>query len=179
MTSRRATQDDAAVLSAFGRGVFGLTFAAENTPEDLQAYLDAAYTLDRQRDEVANPAIETLLVEQADALIGFAQLREGPPGEGVAGTRRIELWRFYVDVAWHGRGVARILMRAAEEAARRRAADTLWLGVWERNLRAQAFYRREGVAVVGAQIFHLGSDPQRDLIMAKSIEDDRELARSR
>ena len=46
---------------------------------------------------------------------------------------------------------------------------TLWLGVWERNVRAQAFYRKQGFTVVGSQIFRLGSDPQRDLVMAKGV----------
>ena len=40
MTVRRATLGDAAALSSFGRRVFGQTFAAENQPADLQAYLD-------------------------------------------------------------------------------------------------------------------------------------------
>jgi ribosomal protein S18 acetylase RimI-like enzyme len=62
-----------------------------------------------------------------------------------------------------------LLMRAVEDAARARDAVTLWLGVWERNVRAQAFYRKQGFTVVGSQIFTLGSDPQRDLVMAKGV----------
>jgi ribosomal protein S18 acetylase RimI-like enzyme len=60
-------------------------------------------------------------------------------------------------------------MAAIEEAARSRGAGTLWLGVWERNVRAQGFYRKAGFTVVGSQIFVLGSDAQRDLIMAKQV----------
>jgi diamine N-acetyltransferase len=108
-------------------------------------------------------------LEDGDALIAFAQLREGAPGRGVTGERPIELWRFYVDFDWHGRGVAPLLMQAVEDAARARDAVTLWLGVWEGNVRAQAFYRKQGFTVVGSQIFRLGSDPQRDLVMAKGV----------
>ena len=170
MRVRRATIDDVGALSAVGRRVFGQTFAPENTPEDLQAYLDSAYIEARQREEIADPAIDTLLLEEHGDLIAFAQLRDGPAGDGVTGQRPLELWRFYVDFAWHGRGVAQTLMTSVEEAARARAADMLWLGVWERNVRAQAFYRKQGFTVVGSQIFVLGSDPQRDLIMAKEIQ---------
>jgi ribosomal protein S18 acetylase RimI-like enzyme len=60
-------------------------------------------------------------------------------------------------------------MRAVEDAARGRHADTVWLGVWERNLRAQAFYRKHGFAVVGTQVFMMGSDAQRDFVMAKPL----------
>lgn len=170
MTIRKAVAEDAARLSAFGRQVFGQTFAPENDPADLQAYLHEAYADARQAAEIADPRVDTLLVEdEGGALVAFAQLREGPPGEGVTGERPVELWRFYVDAAWHGRGVAASLMRAVEAAAQARNARTLWLGVWERNTRAQAFYRKQGFTVVGSQIFMLGPDPQRDLVMAREV----------
>ena len=38
----------------------------------------------------------------------------------------------------------------------------MWLGVWERNERAKAFYARQGFRQVGRQIFVVGSDPQTD-----------------
>ena len=169
MRVRRATPADAAALTAFGRRVFAQTFEAGNDPSDLTTYLDGAYVETRQQAELADPGLETLLLEVEDALIAFAQLRDGPPGAGVTGARPIELWRFYVDFEWHGRGVAQTLMAAVEDAARARGSSTLWLGVWERNVRAQAFYRKQGFTVVGSQIFTLGTDPQRDLVMAKGV----------
>lgn len=169
MRVRKATLADAAALTAFGRRVFGQTFEAGNDPRDLEAYLDGAYVEARQQEELADSTIETLFVEDEGALVAFAQLRDRPPGAGVTGPQPVELWRFYVDFAWHGRGVAQTLMAAVEDAARARGGGTLWLGVWERNVRAQAFYRKEGFTVVGSQIFALGSDPQRDLVMAKPL----------
>lgn len=169
MRVRRATRADVAALTAFGRRVFARTFDAGNDPTDLRAYLDGSYVEARQEEELADLGIETLLLESDDALVAFAQLRDGPPGDGVSGPRPIELWRFYVDFDWHGRGVAQTLMAAVEDAARARGAATLWLGVWERNVRAQAFYRKQGFTVVGSQIFTLGADPQRDLVMAKGV----------
>ena len=56
---------------------------------------------------------------------------------------------------------------SARRAAR--GARELWLGVWERNARAQAFYRKCGFRKVGTQIFVVGSDPQTDDVMLKEI----------
>lgn len=168
MTVRRATTADAAALSSFGRRVYHDTFAADNNPADLADYLDNAYTEDRQRAEIVDPEMDTLLLERDGVLAAFAQLRPGTE-ESVKGAHPIELWRFYVDPAWHGRGVAADLIAAAEGAARARGAQTLWLGVWERNTRAQAFYRKHGFTVAGSHIFWMGSDPQRDLIMLKAL----------
>ena len=78
--------------------------------------------------------------------------------------------RFYVDKPWHGQGLARSLMDAAEKAARARGAREFWLGVWERNERAQAFYRKCGFRKVGTQIFVVGTDPQTDNVMLREFE---------
>ena len=58
---------------------------------------------------------------------------------------------------------------AVEAQARRRGARELWLGVWERNARAQAFYRKCGFEKVGTQIFVVGTDPQTDHVMMRNL----------
>ena len=57
----------------------------------------------------------------------------------------------------------------AERLARagRGGADQVWLGVWEHNPRAIAFYRKHGFVEVGAQVFQLGGDPQRGLVFVR------------
>jgi len=169
LTIRRAEIQDAATLSDFGRRVFHETFGPQNRAEHLAAYLDSAYTEARQRGEIEDPAVHTLLVEEDDRLVAFAQLREAPPPPSVPAGSPVELWRFYVDPHLHGRGVAATLMTAVEQRARALDARTLWLGVWEKNTRAQAFYRKHGFAVAGSQIFMLGGDAQRDLVMANTL----------
>ena len=54
-------------------------------------------------------------------------------------------------------------------AAGSAGARTVWLGVWERNLRAQAFYRKHGFAPIGSQIFMFGTEPQTDQVWVRSI----------
>jgi len=44
----------------------------------------------------------------------------------------------------------------------------VWLGVWEHNPRAIAFYRKWGFEAVGEHVFVVGTDPQRDLVMTRS-----------
>jgi ribosomal protein S18 acetylase RimI-like enzyme len=61
------------------------------------------------------------------------------------------------------------MMDAVIDAARERGTGTLWLGVWERNTRAQAFYRKFGFVDVGSHTFMLGTDVQTDRLMARTI----------
>lgn len=102
-------------------------------------------------------------------LIGYAQLRLGNPPPCVVATSPAEIQRLYVDAPWHGTGVARALMDSLLDAAVAGGADVAWLGVWEQNPRAIAFYTKSGFAVVGDHVFVVGEDPQRDLVLAKGL----------
>jgi ribosomal protein S18 acetylase RimI-like enzyme len=81
----------------------------------------------------------------------------------------VELVRLYVLREWLGRGVGEALMRACVDEARRAGHATIWLGVWERNGRAQAFYRKWNFRAVGEHVFQLGYDPQKDILMQRAV----------
>ena len=81
----------------------------------------------------------------------------------------MELERFYVAREWHGLGLAQLLMTRVIAVASQAGAAALWLGVWERNARAIAFYRKFGFIDVGPMSFMLGSDLQTDRIMCRPI----------
>ena len=171
---RPATIADAARLSRFAAGTFREAFGRQNTPEDMARYLAEAFTPDRQAGEISDMAGAVLLAERRSApedveLIGYAHLAPGPPPAAVQGTAPLELKRLYVAAAWHGRGVAQALMESALETARARRARTLWLGVWEHNLRALAFYQKYGFSRVGEHAFVLGADRQTDWLLALAL----------
>jgi ribosomal protein S18 acetylase RimI-like enzyme len=166
---RHGAPSDADALAEIAARTFRDTFTANTHPDDMKTYVAAAYGPAQQRRELADPDISTLLVHAGEKLAGYAQLRRSKAPACVTGKVPIELWRFYVSREWHGRGIAQRLMQAAEIDADRGGALTLWLGVWEQNERAKAFYRKCGFADVGSHIFMVGSDPQTDRIMTKSL----------
>lgn len=161
---------DAARLAEFGARTFRESFGAENTAEDMQKHLDSAWSPEKQLAELKNPDIDTVvLTDGADQWLAFAQLRANQVSDGVPAQGSIELWRFYVEKSFHGRGVAQLLMTAAKQKARARGANSVWLGVWERNERAKAFYAKHGFRKVGKKVFVVGSDPQTDDVMLCSL----------
>lgn len=179
---RRADVADAVGLSAFAERSFRETFEAGNDPADLAAYLAEAFGADRQREEIAEPGAIVLLAEDvssinltgsnpAAALAGYSHLTSGEAPDSVVGPDPLELKRFYIDRAWQGAGLAQMLMRATIEAASASGARTLWLGVWEHNPRAIAFYRKFGFVDAGSHEFMLGRDRQTDLIMMRPLDD--------
>lgn len=164
---RFAIRADAQPLAVIAEQTFRDTFAAGNTAHDMDAHCRASYSEAIQAQEIANADLITLLCEEDGMLIGFAQLRWRHASLSVVATAPGEIQRLYVDRAWHGRGIAQLLMQAALDALAERGCDVVWLGVWERNPKAIAFYTKIGFVPVGAHTFTVGQDPQRDVIMAR------------
>jgi diamine N-acetyltransferase len=169
---RPGEPSDASTLAELAARTFQDTFAADNRPEDMAVHVSQAYGPLQQGRELADPNVATLLADTGNGLAGYAQLRRGPAPACVEGESPIELWRFYIDREWHGRGLAQKLMQRVDLDARRMGARTMWLGVWERNERAKAFYRKCGFVDVGSHTFMLGSDVQTDRVWTRPIPPD-------
>ncbi|MFO1395031.1 MAG: GNAT family N-acetyltransferase [Steroidobacteraceae bacterium] len=148
-----------------------------NTPENMDRHCRDSYGEAIQACEIADPSRITLLCVLRDDLVGYAQLRWGKPPAGVVATAPGEIQRLYVARECHGRGIAQALMSACLDELGARGSDVAWLGVWEHNPRAIAFYRKFGFVEVGEQVFPLGSDPQRDLVMARPLTGARQIGR--
>ena len=166
---RLADSGDAALLAELGARTFCDTFAADNKPEDMAAYLAESFGPEIQSAELATPETIFLIAEIDGVAAGYAHLQVVSTPTCVAGPRPIELARLYASRGWLGRGVGAALMGGCLDQARQAGYQTIWLGVWEKNLRAQAFYRKWEFKVVGNHEFQLGSDLQNDFIMERPL----------
>lgn len=173
LSLRLATLVETALLTDAARRFFVDTFAAANRAEDMQAYLATAFSEASQHAELSEPANRIWLATDArEGVCGYVHVRLGAPlpaSASILSRRPAEIARLYADRGWHGRGLGAMLMNAAIDTAREWGADVLWLGVWERNDRAIAFYEKHGFRIVGAQKFMLGSDRQSDHVMAQDL----------
>jgi len=160
---------DADLLAEIGARTFRRTFARDNTPEDMAAYLAAAFGPALQAAELADPGTTFLIADIGREAVGYARLVRAPAPECIPAGRPIEIRRIYAAEAWLGRGVGAALMRACLGEAERQHCDVIWLDVWERNQRAIAFYQAWRFVQVGTQDFVLGSDVQHDLLMARAV----------
>jgi GNAT superfamily N-acetyltransferase len=165
MIIRIATPADAATLAAISLKTFVDTFAPTNSAADMDSYTSVAFTEEKQRREIETEGVVTFLGEEGGDTIAYAQVRRTPGSP----HGDVELARFYVDQPHHGRGIAQTLMDAVEDHAVALGGTRLWLGVWEHNLRAIAFYRKRGFAQCGAHPFVLGTDVQTDWLMNRTL----------
>jgi len=168
---RRGTMQDAGTLAPLAVKIFNDTFAANplNKPEDMRDYIAEFMSVEAFEQELADEDSIFFIAEIGGEMIGYAKLKESSTEDCIADANPIELCRLYVAHGFHGKGIANKLMDECFAEATEKGYQTMWLGVWEFNFRAQKFYEKLGFSKVGNHIFQLGSDAQTDLVMERKL----------
>ena len=168
---RTPTPEDVAALSALGSDTFVEAFGDLYAPKDLKQFLEDAYSPDAIAQDMANPAMQYLIAEDAGAMVGYCKIYDGvsldyDPG----GKSLIELKQLYILSSHHGAGVANHMMDWAFDQAANLNADQMLLSVYSENFRAQAFYKRHGFSFHADTIFMVGSHEDHEFLFLKPLK---------
>ena len=166
---KRAGPADLAAYGQLCRETFIETFRAFHDADSMARHVAWAFNDDRLGAELADDSRTVIAATAGGDWIGYALLRVGEAPPEVRAARPVEIGRFYVASAWHGRGVADALMDAAIAEARQRHADVAWLAAWEQNPRALRFYARRGFARVGSATYLFDGQPENDYLFMLAL----------
>jgi GNAT superfamily N-acetyltransferase len=166
---RVAGPEDAELVAEVSRRTFYDSFARYNTEENMRMYLDEQFPKARQMAEVGRPGRVFLLAYYGEEPAGYASLRLGEPPYGLQDEPAIEIVQLYSEQKMIGKGIGPALMQACIDTARLQDCDWIWLGVWEHNDRAKAFYAKWGFEKFGHHIFFVGLDAQTDWWMRRRV----------
>lgn len=147
------------------------TFASQNEPENISAYVAAAFNSERVASELENKDSEFYFIEDGSDVAGYLKLNQGPAQTEQSLVNALEVERIYVRRKHQGTGAGKTLMLKAIEVARSANVDWLWLGVWDQNVKAIEFYRRSGFVEFDQHDFYMGKELQRDVMMKLAIND--------
>lgn len=167
---RLATIADIPALVKLGRKTFEESFSIDNTPANMEAYLDQSFNTDKLTNELAESGSQYFIAEEGSEPVGYARVRTNDEVKDHLVESALELQRIYVDGAHQGKKVGVALMNVCLDYARQHDFHWLWLGVWERNFKAQHFYRHWGFEKFGEHVFQMGDDPQTDWLMKKRVD---------
>ncbi|MEZ4820807.1 MAG: GNAT family N-acetyltransferase [Bdellovibrionota bacterium] len=167
---QKCTVEDAEQLSQISELTFRQAFAAQNTPENMDDYVDKAFHVAQLQNELKHPHAQFFCMRAQDRMIAYLKINVESAQTEFQSSDALEIERVYVLATHQGQGLGKVLMDKAFQIARQQERTYVWLGVWDRNPKAIAFYKHLGFEVVDQHVFVLGDENQIDLIMQKQVD---------
>jgi ribosomal protein S18 acetylase RimI-like enzyme len=162
---RKVTPSDVRRLHEISRQTFSETFSEENSEENMQQYVQENLSTEKLILELNDECSEFYFAMLDDRVIGYLKINFARAQTEIKDENALEIERIYVKQECQDNGVGQLLYEKAKEIATERKAEYIWLGVWEHNLKAINFYRKNGFIVFNKHVFRLGKDQQTDLMM--------------
>lgn len=166
---KKCTQLDLPQLQEMSIRTFKETFGEQNTPENLETYLERAYNDQQLGKELADPFSTFFFIYFNNELAGYLKLNVQDSQTEDIGTEGLEIERIYVQSAFKRNGLGTILFNLAMQIAAEEQKEIVWLGVWEKNIDAIAFYEKKDFIRTGEHTFFMGDEAQTDFIMTKYL----------
>jgi ribosomal protein S18 acetylase RimI-like enzyme len=170
MMIKKCTLEDLQELQNISVETFTETFKEQNSPEHLNAYLEKAYNLNQLEKELANHSSQFFFVLFNEEIAGYLKVNTDEAQSEAMDNESLEIERIYVKKEFQKHGLGKQLMNKAVEIAEEQKKKRIWLGVWEENENAIAFYQKKGFVQTGSHSFYMGDDEQVDLIMTKTLQ---------
>ncbi len=165
----RVTPASLQPLVDLSRKTFLEKFYADNTPENMQEFMDRVYDPGQLKKELADPLSEFYFIFFNGALAGYLKINQGAAQSDIKDDSSLEIERLYIDAEFQGKGLGAMFLKRSEQRAEELKLDFLWLGVWEKNPGAIRFYKRHGYVQFGSHPVSVGDEMQTDFLMRKAI----------
>ena len=153
------------MLLEISQKTFVDTFASVNTPENMAKYLAEALSKEKLQAELNDSNSEFYFASADGKIIGYLKVNSGSAQTDIKTDTALEIERIYVLKEYHGKNIGQLLYEKAISLAKEKGVSFVWLGVWEENPRAIAFYKKNGFIEFDKHVFKLGDDEQTDIMM--------------
>lgn len=168
-TIKPVSLDQLDALQRISVNTFVASYGHLNKPDNLQLHLDRNLNLEQLSAEVLHPDMMFFFGFVHDQLAAYSKLNVGQGQTEDYGPDFLEIERIYVLEHYHGNGYGRLLIEHAISQARALNKSSVWLGVWQKNPKAIAFYKHLGFKKTGTHTFTVGGDPQTDWVMQYNL----------
>jgi diamine N-acetyltransferase len=166
---KKCNHEDLQLLQEISIETFNDTFKDQNSPENMKAYLERAFNSKQLEKELSNIYSEFFFVYFNNEIAGYLKVNTNGAQSEEIGDESLEIERIYIKNKFQKHGLGKYLLKKAMEIAMERNKKKIWLGVWEKNENAIAFYKKMGFVQTGAHSFYMGDEEQMDFIMTKTL----------
>ncbi|MBY0189764.1 GNAT family N-acetyltransferase [Bacillus aerophilus] len=156
-------------LQKIGINTFKETFLDQNKVEHIEAYVKTAFHLNQLLKELQHPSSQFYFVQVNGEVAGYLKINMNDAQSEEMGSDALEIERIYIKQSFQKEGLGKYLIDQAIEIAKNHHKRDVWLGVWEHNRAAIAFYQKHGFVQTGVHAFLMGDEEQMDFIMTKTL----------
>lgn len=167
---KKCTIEDLHKLQEISYETFDDTFKDQNSPENMNTYLERAFNLKQLKKELSDISSQFFFVYYNDEVAGYLKVNINDAQSEEMGNESLEMERIYIKNKFQRHGLGKYLLDKAMEIVIERNKKKIWLGVWEKNENAIAFYKKMGFVHTGSHAFYMGDEEQIDLIMMKTLK---------
>lgn len=168
-TIKPITTSDVEKLQKVSRETFKATFDPYTAPNDMVRFLEEDYETVKLVKEIENPNSRFYFLMVQNEIAGYLKINVEDAQTEHLRENALEVERIYLRTNFQHRGLGNVLFDFAEKTAREEGKDYMWLGVYEKNIPAQYFYKRHRFEKVSQHTFQVGSDPQTDWLLVKKL----------
>ncbi|MDY8094787.1 GNAT family N-acetyltransferase [Paenibacillus polymyxa] len=165
----KCSREDLQILQEISIETFFDTFKDQNSPENMNAYLEKAFNFKQLEEELSNDSSEFFFIYFNEELAGYLKVNMNNAQSEKMGNESLEIERVYIKNRSQKQGLGKYLLNKAMEIAMEHNKKKIWLGVWEKNENAIAFYKKMGFVQTGAHSFYMGDEEQIDFILTKTM----------
>ena len=149
---------------------FEETFGHQNTKENMAWYFKTKMNSKQLKKELQYPNSDFYWILFQKKIIGYLKLNfNDAQTEVVNFEDSFEIQRIYILSNFQGKGLGQDVLSKVILLGKNKGYTFLWLGVWEQNKDAIAFYTKKGFKIFEKHVFQLGTDSQTDLLMGLEI----------
>lgn len=165
----QCTTENLDALQTISRDTFYETFHVQNSEESMTAYLNTAFSAEKLTAELEHKHSLFKLLYVNEELAGYLKVNIEEAQSEQLGPDTLEVERIYILSHFQKLGLGKVLMDEAIKLANEMNKNKIWLGVWEKNINAIAFYEKAGFEKTGSHSFFMGEEEQIDFIMTKHL----------
>lgn len=169
ITINKCTSKDIILLQQISIETFYDTFNDHNSPDNMKAYLENAFNLEQLDKELSNNSSQFYFLYSKEDIAGYLKVNTDEAQTESMGNDALEVERIYIKHKYQKKGLGKYLFNKALEIAIALGKKKIWLGVWEKNENALAFYNKMGFVKTGSHSFYMGDEEQTDFIMVKPV----------
>jgi len=166
---RKIDTTEVDLLKDLTTSTFHESWLEDGNENDLESYIHENFSTNVLLAELKSNLITYIVAEVQNKIVAYIKIeRDIQPYEFIV-HKPICISRLYVKKGYQRLSIGSTLISEALLISANESYKVIWLGVWNKNLKAIQLYERHGFSKFGMYQFVMGNDISDDFLMKRKV----------